>query len=296
MILIIGCGFLGSYLAKTLAETSDERLVCAVRDPGRLPDAIPGERIVCDVTNEEDICRLAQLCKGEELTVFYFAACHNIDAVYANPAAASRVNIGGLKAFLDKMPGIRRLFFSSTDCVYGENSPEVPVFAESSPLHPVNVYGRQKAEAENIVLSHGFTVLRFGYLLGPSLISRPHFYDKIRNSLLAGKQIEMIDGLRRSVLSYRQAAGILAELSRLPKQELPPVINVCSDVKVTKTQMGHIIAKSLGASPDLIRPISENDGRKFFKDARASSAVMDNSLLKKILGVNEIGFDASGIL
>ena len=54
-------------------------------------------------------------------------------------------------------------YFASTDCVYGENDARHPRFTEDDALCPVNVYGAQKAEAEEIVRAHGFTVLRFPF-------------------------------------------------------------------------------------------------------------------------------------
>lgn len=288
MILIVGCGFLGTHLIRALQNNTKEPILATVlHEPqeARFPAA---EWRRTDVTVRQDLAALADRCRGENLTVFYFSACHNIDFVYTHPEDALRVNLDGLSAFLDCMPRIDRLFFASTDCVYGENTADEPLFDEQAPLRPVNVYGEQKRRAEIIVRDAGFTAVRFGYMLGASLTEKPHFYDKIRAELRQGKTVEMIDGMARSVLSFRQTADLLAALAALPKASLPQTLNVCGDEGLTKYEMGLRLADAFGADRRLIGKISEADGGKFFKDARASRSVMDNRKLKTLLGLDSI--------
>jgi nucleoside-diphosphate-sugar epimerase len=116
------------------------------------------------------------------------------------------------------MTNVKKLFFASTDCVYGENG-EIPLLKESSPLKPVNVYGQQKMEAENIVLSKGFTVTRLPFMFGPSMSSKNSFYDNLCKRLKNGEEIEMIDGMLRSALKYSETAELLVKLSK--KDNLP---------------------------------------------------------------------------
>lgn len=288
MILIVGCGFLGNFLARQISAHTGETVLATVRDTNNINRISETEYIKCDITRRADLIRLADRCKNESLTVFYFAACHNVDYVYENPDSAKKVNIDALKAFLKVIPNIKRLFFASTDCVYGEGEKNTK-FTEDSPLNPVNEYGRQKREAEGIVLSEGFTVLRLPFMLGPSLTSKPHFYDNISSKLLKGEAVEMIDGMKRSVLSYEQAAELIYSLSAL--SDLPQIINVCSDSELSKYEIGKVIAKKLNISPSLIKSISEEEGKKFFKDKRASVTSMDNTLLKELLKIEKIEWE-----
>ena len=291
MILIVGCGFLGNCLAKYLSERTNEPIMATIRNTDTVIPSDKIDYIQCDLTNPSDLIKLSKKCGSNPLTVFYFAACHNVDYVYANPDTAREVNIEALKNFITTIPNIKKLFFSSTDCVYGEGKDLSKKFNEHSSLSPVNEYGRQKMDAEKIVMSNGYTVLRLPFMLGPSDISRPHFYDNIQKKLLNGETIEMINGMKRSVLSYRQTAEFIYSLSLLPYDKLPQTINVCSDTELSKYNIGCVIAKNLGVSYDLVKSISEDDGSKFFKDARASCTAMDNSLLKSLLGLEEILWD-----
>lgn len=290
MILIVGCGFLGSHLLKYASTQTDDNIIATIRDFDNIPIPNAAEYIKCDITDIQSLSTLAHKCGNKPLTVFYFAACHNVDYVYEHPDKAKEINIDALNNFFDIIPNIKKFFFASTDCVYGEGINMCSKFSETSPLLPINEYGRQKAEAEQIVLSKGFTVLRLPFMLGPSLTSKPHFYDNICDKLINGNSIEMIDGMTRSVLSYEQTAELIYSLSVLPNA-IPQIINVCSDSELSKYDIGLILAKNLNVSSDLVKSISENDGRKFFKDTRALYAAMDNYLLKNLLNIENITWD-----
>ena len=286
MILIVGCGFLGSYIAEA-AVRKGEKTICTYRTENRI--SVPGVQAVkCDVTKEWDLANLASLCEGEKPVVFYLAAEHNIDRVFSNHHAAWEINVTALERFLEIMPCIDKLFFASTDCVYGENPENIPAFSESDDLCPVNVYGDQKAEAEHIVASHDFTCARLPFMTGKSLLSgKTSFYDNICLKLGNGESTEMIDGMRRSALSYKTVAGLLLKLASLDKESLPAFINIASDTPYTKYEIGLEIAKANGLPESLIKPITFEEGKKFFKDRRADTSVMSNALLKKTLEITD---------
>ena len=193
MYLIVGAGFLGTYLIEYLSAHTAQPILAAVRD---VPAAVPfrnTEYVSCDVTDAAQVRRLAEKCGGKALTVFYFAAMHNVDLLYEHPEAGREVNLGALSRFLDTVPGIEKFFFASTDCVYGENAPGSAPFKETDRCLPINEYGRQKLAAEEIVRAHGFTSVRFSYMMGPSLTGKRHFYDVLTAKLKAGEPIEMLN-------------------------------------------------------------------------------------------------------
>ncbi len=289
MILIVGCGYLGSYLLREITEKSEESVIVTVRD-FKKSNIIPStEYVYCDVTDEESVKKLADMCSDEELTVFYLASCHNVDYVFKNPEEAERINVRSLEAFIEKLQNIKKLFYASTDCVYGESVSLSDKFSEESDLHPINEYGRQKIEAEKIVLSKGYTVVRLPFLLGPSLLKKTHFYDSVYSALAKGEKIDLIDGMYRSTISFSQAANFIYSLALL--ENVPPIINVCADNALSKYDIGCILAKKMGVSEDIIKKISEVEGKRFFKDKRASHIYMDNSLLKELLGIERIQWE-----
>ena len=291
MILIFGCGIFGRHLLRALPETGEPVLAVNAHETGAAPSGADRVlRRVCDVRSERDLAQLSAFCGREPLTVFYFAAQHNIDAVFDDPAAARAVNVDGLRSFLSCGMNVRRLFFASTDCVYGENDAQNPCFAEDAPLRPVNEYGRQKAEAEQLVRAHGFAVLRFPFLVGASLCAKPNFYDTSVQRLQSGEPIEMIDGMVRSALGYPTAAQLLVRLSAT---ELPPAetINVCGDRGYTKYEIGRLLADKYGCPAALVHKLSMQQGQRFFKDRRADCACMDNRKLKRLLHIGQIALE-----
>ena len=112
MILIIGCGFLGSYLAEYARSKTDEKILATVRDINGITPLQGIEYMRCDLTDKSDLTQLAEKCKGEPLTVFYLAACHNVDYIYEYPDKAKQINIKALQDFLAVMPEIKKLFFA----------------------------------------------------------------------------------------------------------------------------------------------------------------------------------------
>lgn len=286
MILIVGCGFLGTYLAQCICARTSEPVIATVRNTKNTVPLKNVEYIECDITKKDDIQNLYKALERERLTVFWFAACHNIDFICENKDVAYGVNVTALKHFLSYFTNIDKFYFASTDCVYGENTPDGKGFDESASLNPVNEYGRQKILAENLVRSEDFTVLRYPFMLGKSHGEKKHFYDILCSNLKEGIKTEMIDGMYRNVLSYRQAAELTFELSQ--KDMLPEVINICSDTVLSKYQLGLILAQKLGTSNELITKITEAQGQKFFKDKRACCTKMDNSLLKELTGHKKI--------
>ena len=93
MILIVGCGFLGSNLLKYASQKTNEKILATVRDLNTVKPDDTFEYVKCDITNKKDLILLSDKCKNEPLTVFYFAACHNVDYVYEHPEKARKINL-----------------------------------------------------------------------------------------------------------------------------------------------------------------------------------------------------------
>ena len=69
---------------------------------------------------------------------------------------------------------------------------------------------------------------------------------------------------------------------------MPPSVNVCGDCGYSKYELGCLFAQKADAPLSLVEKISEEQGKAFFKDYRAHSAVMDNTRLKRVLGCSSI--------
>jgi len=82
-----------------------------------------------------------------------------------NPELAYKINVGGTKRIVDAIKSYApnaRLIFTSTIAVYGNSQHLPPPRRVGDPLNPVDNYGRQKIECENIVMNSGlqWSILR----------------------------------------------------------------------------------------------------------------------------------------
>lgn len=294
MYMIIGAsGFLGSYLVDELLASTNERIVAVFH---RQKGTQHNDRITwvkCDITDADDLEALNRKFQGVNKKVILLTACHNPDIVFENPRFAWNVNIVALADLVNKLDNVTGFIYPSTDSVYG-NSVDGHKYIESSKLNPVNTYGRQKALAEQIVVSCGYNVVRLPFMIGHSLAAaKEHFYDKIVDSLISGKEMGMFADSYRSTLSFRQAAKYIIHAFDFIGIEsgFPQIINLCSDEGISKYEVGKMVAKKLGLQEELIKPIYLSENRSVFKTPRADSTIMDNTLMKKWYGLNSVTFD-----
>lgn len=290
MYVIVGAnGFLGSYLLKNILEKTDENILAV---SNVMEDMEESERIkvmLCDVTKQDDVIQLNQKMKEYgACKVIYLAAYHNPDLVEKNPKIAWNVNINALAYFLNTIEPVKCLFYPSTDTVYGEGGIDIH-FKESDELKPVNLYGKHKALAEKMIVTYGYNVVRYPFLIGPSLVNnKKHFYDQIVENISCSIPMDMYQDSMRSSLDFNQAAGLMLELIEHYTADMPQIINVSGDQDLSKYDVGLMLADKVGVSRDLIIPVSVNQNSEIFVTPRASSTLLDNTILKQVLGLEEV--------
>lgn len=289
MYLIVGAnGFLGSYIIKNVLSKTTDDVVAVARNIDKVTESSRIEWLSCDVADKSQVDMLIDKLKNKELKVVYLAAYHNPDLVEENPKLAWNINVTSLSYFLNKLENVKCFFYPSTDSVYG-NSVDGYHYKEEDKLHPVNLYGRQKCAAESIVRWYGYNVVRYPFLIAPSVSPvKKHFYDKIVASLSNGDQVEMFADSYRSSMSFDTAASLLIDLIENYNQDIPSILNICGDEDLSKYDIGKMIANKIGADETLVVPISTECNSSIFKAERAQSTLMDNSALKRILGLDSI--------
>lgn len=288
MYVVIGAnGFLGSYIIKNILETTDEQIL-AVRKSASGNDSARVKWVFGDIADPSFVGRLnaEYLRSSRGCKIVYLAAYHHPDLVEKNPKLAWDINVTSLSRFINAAEHVDSFFYPSSDSVYGESEGGYR-FKETDPLNPVNRYGHHKCAAESIVTEYGGNVVRFPFLIAPSLApGRLHFYDIIVRTLLAGQPVEMFKDSFRSALDFDTAARLLVRLTE--RGAVPRKLNVCGDEALSKYDIGVRIADKLGVSRDLVKPISVKNAQGIFEAKRASSTLMDNSLLKKTLGLARV--------
>ena len=289
MYLIVGAnGFLGSYIIKNILDITSEDIIALDLNDVKSENSRV-KWISCDIS---DFFRVDQVLdmigSKEKLKCVYLAAYHHPDMVEKNPRIAWNINITALSYFLNRLDGVECFFYPSTDTVYGEGT-KSKHFKEDAPLAPVNAYGKHKALAEQLVTGYGYRAVRFPFLIGPSLLpNRKHFYDVIAETISMRKTIEMFRDSLRSTLDFNMAARLLVMLTQMDMEVIPPILNLSGDDDLSKYDVGLMIANKLGADTSLIVPIDLSQTEGIFEVKRASIALLDNTRVKQILGLEKI--------
>jgi cupin fold WbuC family metalloprotein len=170
----------------------------------------------------------------------------------ADPVGSAKINVRQTLRLIDKLidQGIYVLFPSSNQVFSGEFA---QVSADAAPC-PISEYGRQKAETEAAIrerMAKGapIAILRLSKVVSPnsSLIQ-----EWIQN-LLSGKSIQTFDDMTVAPISVDLATDAIAALL---KNRLPGIYQLTGPRDVTYTEIGHYLATELGASPELVEPVS----------------------------------------
>ena len=139
-ILITGSsGLIGTALGKALRSLGHATAGLDIR--GRSIDR-------GDIRDRSDVRRAMHACTG----IVHLAAISRVVWGERNPSECWATNVDGLSLVIREAErsSLRPwVIFASSREVYGR-AESLPV-AEDAPLHPVNVYGRSKAEGESIV-------------------------------------------------------------------------------------------------------------------------------------------------
>ncbi len=289
-IVIGGSGFLGRYIIENILKTTEENIIGTYTKncPSKVNERL--RWVECDVQNTSDISYLNKISEDDS-KVIYLASYASPDFCEKNPSVSWDLNITALADFVNKFEKVNCLYYASTDVVYGEGKKDVR-FSEDFNINPVNIYGKQKALAEQIVLSKGYNVFRLPLMMGPSLVdNKKHFFDIILEHLSCGKEIEMFTDLYRSTISFNQAAEYLVQLIEKYGNCNEKIINFGADNPLSKYDLGLLLAKEYNYNKELVKPVTANQNQNIFYANRALVTAMDNSKLKKLLGLDFINFE-----
>ena len=291
MYVVIGAnGYIGSYMIKNILQyTSDSILAIGRQVEEKKIEYARVFGMQCDITDDRDIAKLSQkVALMENVKIIYLAAYHHPDDVKKNPKVAWNVNVTSLSKVLNSLDNVKCLYYVSTEMVYGEGNKE-KLFSEKDELKPVNLYGVQKKVAEAIVLGYGYNVVRFPFVIGPSLLpGKKHFYDIIVDTVRSGNVIEMFEDAYKSALDFDTATKLVIELTKMDTEVVPKILNVAGDSILSKYDIGVEIAKANGLDEQLIKSIRLSQDNKIFNEKRASCTLLDNTLLKKTLHLDTI--------
>lgn len=251
-VLISGAGgFLGTVLVRQLQQHTSYALRCVDRfDRGAagLSSVVTSAELmrgtICDP------CTVRTVLEGVDLIV-HLAAIVGYPACDASPIDADTTNVEGTRILCQEAHG-RPILFASTGSTYGAVS---GVCDETTPIHPLTRYGRNKRDGEALVLAAGGTCLRLATLFGLSPTMRWDLLpnDFSRTAVREGKLVVYEPHARRTFLHVEDAAAAfrIAIDGRLGQG----VWNIGADwLNLTKLEIAQLIQAETGCA------ISEGEG------------------------------------
>ncbi len=155
-----GTGFVGSHLVEELL-TRKWKIRCTVRTTSKLRwlEEKPVETVKADLL---DPASLPAATDGAD-AVFHVAGVLRGE----NYAEYRRGNVEATRNLLDAAPKAKRFVYVSSITACGPSTDGEPL-TEEAPVAPISLYGRSKAEAEEVVKSRGgFTIVRPPVVYGP---------------------------------------------------------------------------------------------------------------------------------
>jgi nucleoside-diphosphate-sugar epimerase len=224
-VLIAGCGYVGSALAKVLVQRGD--LVWGLRrGGGALPDGV--QSVVADLTGP-----LPPLPDVDAL-VFAAAAPASDDASYR------ATYVDGLANLLAASPAGRVVFCSST-AVYGQA--DGSWVDEEASTAPAGFSGTRMVEAERVLFATGrpAVAVRFGGIYGPE---RTRLVDSVRDGTAARHQgpPEYTNRIHRD-----DCAAVLAHL--LAGAQALRIYNAVDERPAPRNEVLEWLAAELGVPP-----------------------------------------------
>ena len=164
-----GAGYIGSILGETLLAAGHEvlcldRLLHGQNGPFHLCADPRFDFVFGDVRDEALMKRLVEKADA----IIPLAALVGAGACDADPESARAVNLDAIRMLLRLRSPRQQIVFPTTNSGYGTKSGEV-YCTEETPLEPISLYGRTKADAETALLNEPNCVsLRLATVFGMS--------------------------------------------------------------------------------------------------------------------------------
>ena len=178
--------------------------------------------------------------------------------------------------------GVKRFYFASSGHVYGKVHRPAN---ESQQLSPISMYAKSKSEAEQSLSklfgssdsSFRLHILRIFSLLDFGMKSST-LGSRFEN-VLVNPELKIMNALdERNFLTPSQAARLIDKV--LVAKELPHILNICSDTKLSVEQACKYLARSAGkiTSPSMFDQSTSD----------LPYNLGDNSLLKTTIGIQHL--------
>jgi nucleoside-diphosphate-sugar epimerase len=233
-VAIIGCGYVGSELARRLVANGHD-VLGTTRSPERLPE-LQQLGIAAEQLDVSDADRMKSLLAGRQ-AVYLTVAAGRRDADYERVYLTAARNLAAAAA----SAGVIRMIYTSSTSVYGQDDGQW--VTEDSPTEPDSENGRILVKTERVLLDaqlpRGVSVVRLAGIHGPGR--------ELQRFAAAAAGSTRDDGHAYVNLVHRDdVAGALIAL--LPLQH-HGVLNLCDDQPIVRRELYDRLIRSAGVAP-----------------------------------------------
>ena len=288
---------------KTLLVTGASGLVgghAAVRASSRFrvwaaygghPVSFPNiQSIALDLSDEKSIRSVFERVRPDCL--IHCAAWSKLDDCEKNPRRSRKINVEATEflAELSAQSGVPdrsgcRMIFTSSDMVFDGSRGN---YSETDEPNPIQLYGRQKLEAERKIAAvlPNHAVARLALVYGKSLNGGRSFSGEIVEKLERGDGMALFTDQFRTPILVQDAADALIELA---EHAFTGVIHLGGPERISRFEFGLKLAEAKGLSKSLIqhRLMAEISSEA----PRPKDVSLDTSLARRIFAIRFVGVD-----
>jgi len=227
----------------------------------------------CDI---RDLAALRKIVLHYKPTaIVHLAGVKDIYRCEAEPNVCHSINVLGTKNLLQLSNQVNALFvYISSDYVFdGKNGD----YKENDPRNPTQIYGRTKAEAEELVAqSENGVICRTAGVYGLDS-PRPTFLEFVINNLVKGQSLDLYNDLNNSPTYLPDLCFGIRKVIELQK---PGIYHVCGRNSINRYEFGVEIAKYYRFDPAYLRPTAGSQNESL----RPLNLSLNGELSNQILG------------
>ncbi|MEM3290902.1 MAG: SDR family oxidoreductase [Candidatus Micrarchaeaceae archaeon] len=208
-----------------------------------------------DITDNDALKFLLE--KINPKTVIVTAALTDVDKCEVNPELAYKINVVPFHYIIDYLKKVNgKLIQISTDYVFSGNEGN---YRENDNRKPINVYGKTKMNAEDIIMNSNidYTIIRTSGIFGLNQATgKTNFFLWIYNSLKDNKEIYLVRDQYYSPTFNTILANAVREIT---DRDLSGIIHFSSKDRITRYDFGILVADIFNLEKTLIHEtIMEN--------------------------------------
>lgn len=267
-VLITGAGgLIGGYLVSTAARWAPQWNVRGVA------------RAEADLTDPMQVQKLWD--RSRPALVIHCAALSRTGACEQDPAQARRINVEAT----ERLSGLARdipFILLSTDQVFDGSKGQ---YVETDAVHPLNVYGRTKAEAEQVVLENpAHSIVRIALTAGTSSTRDRSFVEDMLRIAAKGTKLTLFTDEFRCPLPAGPLVRALWEFVAQPRAGL---YHLGGSERLSRWEIGELLARRYPELRAWIQPGSVAD---YHGPPRPPDLSMRSDKLQALLSFRLPGF------